>query len=87
MIPNVLNQALSNGTITKLYHGTDAGCRCGCKGKYYERTNRGFHRVLTEATKVAAENPCEIIDTGWGLTLVNVPHGNGKAYTFHIMNK
>lgn len=87
MIPKILNQALTNGTITKIYHGIDEACRCGCKGKYYEVGNKRFNHILTEATKAAKENPCEVIDTGWGTTLVNVPHGNGKAYTFHITNQ
>lgn len=33
-------------SITKIYHGGDHVCRCGCAGNYFERGTRGFTRAL-----------------------------------------
>lgn len=32
--------------ITKIYHGGDHVCRCGCAGNYFDRGTRGFTRAL-----------------------------------------
>lgn len=33
-------------SITKIYHGGDHVCRCGCAGRYFERGTPGFTRAL-----------------------------------------
>jgi len=33
--------------ITRIYHGKDHECRCGCKGRYFERGTAGFKRALS----------------------------------------
>lgn len=36
--------------IVRIYSGRE-GCMCGCRGKYYEPTDRGFKRVLNALLK------------------------------------
>ena len=33
-------------SITRIYHGGDNVCRCGCAGRYFERGSHGFTRAL-----------------------------------------
>jgi len=41
--------------ITKIYHGKDNWCRCGCGGNYFEHNNpvdsRGFKRAINTMSK------------------------------------
>lgn len=32
--------------ITKVYHGKDHWCRCGCGGNYFDKGERGFTRAM-----------------------------------------
>ena len=80
MLPQVLTNAIGEGTITRIYHGCDNCCRCGCKGKYYTREDRGFHRVYTEAIKKAREVLCETDNVSY----VNIPYEKNRAYTIYI---
>ena len=38
-------------SITRIYHGGDHVCRCGCAGTYLERGTRGFTRALNALRK------------------------------------
>ena len=40
------NAGWSEDSITRIYHGGDYVCRCGCAGNYLERGTRGFTRAL-----------------------------------------
>ena len=46
-ITETLAQAnLTIEDITRIYHGKDHECRCGCKGRYFEKGTAGFKRAL-----------------------------------------
>ena len=38
-------------SITRIYHGGDHVCRCGCAGKYLDRGTKGFARALNALRK------------------------------------
>lgn len=38
-------------SITKIYHGGDHVCRCGCAGRYFRRGTPGFTRALNALRK------------------------------------
>lgn len=82
-LPEVLTRAIADGTVSRIYHGKDDACRCGCKGRYYNRGDRGFHWVFREAITKARETLCEVNEAG-GLTFINIPYGDNKAYTIYI---
>ena len=37
--------------ITRIYHGGDHVCRCGCAGRYFDRGSHGFTRALNALKK------------------------------------
>ena len=46
------NDLLANRTIHQIYTGLEAGCRCGCHGRYFEPGTIGFTRALNKALKL-----------------------------------
>lgn len=82
IINEKFDNALANGTITQVYSGIDNGCRCGCKGKYYNRGDKMFPGMLRKAIK-AARNP-NLPCTEEGDGYVNIPLGNNRAYTIYF---
>lgn len=54
--------------ITKIYHGRENCCRCGCGGNYFERGDRGFTRVLNAIAKPDFKplNKGDIMHTNYG---------------------
>lgn len=34
--------------VTKIYHGKDHACRCGCCGRYFEKGDKGFTRAINK---------------------------------------
>ena len=43
---------LENRVIGRIYTGLEAGCRCGCHGRYFEPGTVGFTRALNKARKL-----------------------------------
>ena len=41
----------TESSITKIYHGGDHVCRCGCAGKYFSKGTVGFARALNALRK------------------------------------
>nr|QMP83535.1 MAG: hypothetical protein [Caudoviricetes sp.] len=41
---------MSFKNVTRVYSGRP-GCMCGCQGKYYSPTDKGFNRVLNTLLK------------------------------------
>lgn len=39
--------------ITKIYHGKENCCRCGCKGRYFKPNDVGFKRALNAMQKAS----------------------------------
>ena len=86
-------------SITKIYHGYDHCCRCGCGGTYHERGSVGFKRALNRIKSdkfivrptgdihyapVHHENvKCEGIDKGGNY--INIPEAgtNDKCYCLY----
>lgn len=83
--------------ITKIYHGKDHACRCGCCGRYFEKGDKGFTRAintLNSDTFKCFENRVElstyqnvhdgkVLPTeGW----INIPYDydNDKCYCVYI---
>ena len=51
-LANTLKKAgWTEDSITRIYHGGDHVCRCGCAGKYFDRGTKGFTRVLNALRK------------------------------------
>lgn len=60
--------------ITKIYHGKNRWCRCGCGGKYFEKGEKGFTRALNELQKDSfVPGDYEEIDVQ--NVYVNIPQG------------
>ncbi|MBO4726094.1 MAG: hypothetical protein J5598_00645 [Clostridia bacterium] len=77
---NWIRKHIADGKVYTVYSGTDNGCRCGCKGKYYKRGDRSFHRIFNEATKLLYAG-CEYELIG---NAINIPRGNNKTYTLFV---
>ena len=55
-------------SITKIYHGGDHVCRCGCAGKYFERGTVGFTRALNALKRgfMTEEKGEQVYVSGYG---------------------
>lgn len=75
-----IKQAIADGKIYTVYSGIDNGCRCGCKGKYFKRGDKTFHRAFNAAVKLLYSGAkYEFIGNA-----INIPRGNNKAYTLYV---
>lgn len=79
MISEKLRSALADGTITKIYSGQDNCCRCGCRGKYYNKGDKMFAGMVRKAVKLATTQ-----ETEEEYNFINIPYGNNRAYTIYI---
>lgn len=79
MISKKLSSALAEGTISKIYSGQDNCCRCGCRGKYYNKGDKMFAGMLRKAVKMAAQTETEEF-----YNFINIPYGKNRAYTIYI---
>lgn len=86
--------------ITKIYHGKDHNCKCGCAGRYFSREDRGFKLALSKMQKdkfqplVKGEDMWFSQACKWGTTdgvtgdeiYVNIPYGreSDKCYTLYF---
>jgi hypothetical protein len=43
---------IEHGDILRIYTGHESGCRCGCRGHYYDPGTKGFTRALNKITKL-----------------------------------
>ena len=55
--------------ITRVYHGLDHWCRCGCGGRYFDKGERGFTRALNAMKK--ADFKTDNVEQGE--TWINIP--------------
>ena len=64
-------------SITKIYHGGDHVCRCGCAGNYLERGTRGFTRALNILRKgfMTESKGDEVYVSGYGHNEMQVSDG------------
>lgn len=65
--------------ITKIYHGLENCCRCGCGGKYFKRGTRGFTRALNtiQKPKFKALAEGELMHTSYGVAICRgIDHGS-----------
>ena len=86
-------------TVTKIYHGLDHCCRCGCGGRYFYRGTSGFTRAVntmkkdeflpltpgnTMYTHDGRAMKCEGI--GSGKNYLNIPYDGSKdkCYTLYF---
>lgn len=55
-------------SITKIYHGGDHVCRCGCAGNYFKRGTVGFTRALNALKRgfMTEEKGDKVFVTGYG---------------------
>lgn len=55
-------------SITRIYHGGDHVCRCGCAGTYFERGTTGFTRALNKLRKgfMTESKGDKVYVTGYG---------------------
>jgi hypothetical protein len=60
--------------IERVYSGRP-GCRCGCRGKYYKRTDRAFTRIIN-----LIQNNSPIVHYGATRTIWNTEIG-GRVYS------
>lgn len=85
--------------VTRIYHGYDHSCRCGCGGKYFDRGSRGFTRsinalrkpgttCLGPGTGVTTRHGEHIVSNGLvaGRTYINIPYdaARDKCYTLYF---
>lgn len=72
--------------ITKIYHGKNSWCRCGCGGKYFSKGDKGFTRALNAILNNKFEvGTYEAIDTQ--STYINIPEGEdyqNKCYCVYF---
>ena len=64
-------------SITKIYHGGDHVCRCGCAGKYFERGSVGFNRAMNALKRgfMTEEKGEVVFVTGYGHNEMQVSDG------------
>lgn len=64
--------------VSKIYHGANEGCRCGCRGEYFDTTSSEF------ANKVSAIKRLGEVDAQVTERYINIPIRNNKAYTVYF---
>lgn len=71
-------------SITKIYHGGDHVCRCGCAGKYFERGSVGFTRALNALRRgfTTEEDGDMVFVTGYGHNEMQRSNGVEAALNF-----
>lgn len=48
----LLSDILNTRRIVQIYTGSERGCRCGCKGNYFQEGSKGFSRAKNKALKL-----------------------------------
>ena len=48
----LLSDILNAHEIVQIYTGSESGCRCGCKGTYFQEGSKGFSRAKNKALKL-----------------------------------
>ena len=48
----LLSDILNTRGIVQIYTGAERGCRCGCKGKYFNKGSMGFSRARNKTLKL-----------------------------------
>lgn len=63
--------------ISRIYHGGDHVCRCGCAGRYFERGSRGFTRALNALKRgfMTESAGDKVHVTGYGHNEVQISEG------------
>lgn len=67
--------------IEKIYVGADRGCRCGCRGKYYHSSDKGFQRALNKMGRLTL-GEVEDVDINAN-NYINFSLSNNKAITLY----
>lgn len=69
--------------LTRIYSGKNHCCRCGCGGRYFEKSDKSFQSVLARLERMMRDNckDSEEADCGrdgaggW----VNIPYGHPRS--------
>lgn len=75
------------GNISKIYHGKDHWCRCGCGGKYFYPGSRGFARALNTLKRgIRTFKDKVVYFNGEIATYLNVPEADreNKCYCLYF---
>lgn len=83
-IDEIIAQNLPGKTaadIVKIYHGRDHECRCGCRGKYFHRGERGFTRARNRLDKLSVVAKGTFMgQNGFGNYYSGGIESDGKSY-------
>jgi len=71
-------------SITKIYHGGDRVCRCGCAGKYFERGTVGFTRALNALKRgfMTEEKGEKVFVRGYGHNEYQISDGVDAQFNY-----
>ena len=66
------------GEVERIYTGRESGCRCGCRGRYFDPVEKGFTRALNKITKI---NPTvKLFEKGeYGVSIALAEAKEGEA--------